>query len=39
MKLIFSILMRQMPFYHDIYHRKVVYWLSNIGVSLLSPKE
>jgi ACS family pantothenate transporter-like MFS transporter len=32
--LIFSILMRQMPLYENIYGRKVVYWLSQIGVSV-----
>lgn len=31
MQLIFSIILRQMPLYSDVYGRKVVYWLSNIG--------
>ena len=34
MQLIFTVLMRQMPLYEHIYSRKVVYWLSQIGVSL-----
>jgi ACS family pantothenate transporter-like MFS transporter len=34
--LIFSILMRQMPLYTNIHSRKVVYWLSQLGVSLPS---
>jgi ACS family pantothenate transporter-like MFS transporter len=38
-KLIFTILMRQMPLYEHIYQRKVVYWLSQIGVSPSSPTE
>ncbi|KAF2494610.1 allantoate permease [Lophium mytilinum] len=29
--LIFCVLMRQMPLYENLYGRKVVYWLSNIG--------
>jgi MFS family permease len=32
--LVFCVLMRQLPLYgtsEDIYHRKVVYWLSNLG--------
>jgi hypothetical protein len=36
MQLIFTVLMRQMPLYEHIYSRKVVYWLSQIGVSLPS---
>ncbi len=35
-QLIFTVLMRQMPLYEHIYSRKVVYWLSQIGVSLPS---
>ncbi len=31
--LLFSVLLRQMPLYSNIGARKVVYWLSNIGVS------
>ena len=34
--LVISILLRQMPLYGDLYHRKVVYWLSQLGVSPLS---
>ncbi|KIY01808.1 uncharacterized protein Z520_01946 [Fonsecaea multimorphosa CBS 102226] len=29
--LIFSVVLRQMPLYTDVYDRKVVYWLSQIG--------
>jgi len=34
--LVFSVLLRQMPLYSDIESRKIVYWLSNIGVSTFS---
>lgn len=30
--------MRQMPLYQNIHGRKVVYWLSQIGVSLSLPR-
>jgi ACS family pantothenate transporter-like MFS transporter len=33
-QLIFSVLLRQMPLYKNIYGRKVVFWLSQIGVGL-----
>ena len=33
-QLIFACLMMKMPFYTNIKGRMVVYWLSNIGVSL-----
>jgi MFS transporter, ACS family, pantothenate transporter len=35
-QLIFTVLMLKMPLYENIYGRKVVYWLSQAGVSLLS---
>jgi ACS family pantothenate transporter-like MFS transporter len=35
LQLIFTVLMRQLPLYEHIYQRKVVYWLSQIGVSFL----
>jgi hypothetical protein len=34
--LVFSVLMRQLPLYSDIEARKIVYWLSDIGVSCMA---
>jgi ACS family pantothenate transporter-like MFS transporter len=31
--IIISILLRQLPLYGNIYQRKIVYWMSNLGVS------
>lgn len=36
--LVFCVLLRQMPLYSNIEGRKIVYWLSNIGVSGLDYK-
>lgn len=35
-QLLFSVVLRQMPLYKNIHGRKVVYWLSQFGVSLPS---
>jgi hypothetical protein len=34
-QLIFSILLRELPVYGNIRQRKIVYWLSQAGVSLI----
>lgn len=31
-QIIFTVVLRQMDLYSDVHGRKIVYWLSNIGV-------